>query len=158
MADSIRYKDWLSKSSQDIKAARVLKDNNCGNDIVTFHCQQAIEKAFKGFLLFHTSELEEGHSLIFLCKSASSFNIAFKNYLKDCAFVNQYYIETRYPADNPLVVTDDEADECIKIAKNIYEYIESKLCMNDKGEGDYTKERKELHKDINLDEIKRSLE
>jgi len=28
MADSIRYKDWLAKSSQDIKAVKVLKENN----------------------------------------------------------------------------------------------------------------------------------
>ncbi|MDK2877390.1 MAG: hypothetical protein PWR06_106 [Thermoanaerobacteraceae bacterium] len=45
MVDSIRYNDWLEKAERDIKAARVLKQNDCGNDIVAFHCQQAIEKA-----------------------------------------------------------------------------------------------------------------
>ena len=32
------------------------------------------------------------------------------------------YIETRYPADSPLIVSDYEADECIKIAEEIYRY------------------------------------
>ena len=46
---------------------------------------------------------------------------AFKKYIKDCGFVNQYYIETRYPADNSLIVSDYEAKECIKISEEIYE-------------------------------------
>jgi len=43
--------------------------------------------------------------------------------MKDCAFVNQYYIETRYPSDVPLVVSDDEADECVSIAEEIYKMV-----------------------------------
>lgn len=123
MVDSLRYKDWLEKAERDIKSAKVLKDNNCGNDVVAFHSQQAIEKALKGFLLKEAGDIVEGHSLIYLCKQASSYNNEFKNMLKDCAFVNQYYIETRYPADNPLVVTDDEANECISIAEKIYNIV-----------------------------------
>lgn len=123
MVDSIRYNDWLEKAERDIKAARVLKQNDCGNDIVAFHCQQAIEKALKGFLLKQTGQITEGHSLIYLCKEASSYYTELKNRLKDCAFVNQFYIETRYPADVPLVVSDDEAEECIAIAETVYRLI-----------------------------------
>ena len=50
MVDSLRYKDWIEKSRSDLKAAGVLKEHNCGNDIVAFHCQQSIEKGFKGFI------------------------------------------------------------------------------------------------------------
>ena len=127
MTDSVRYKDWFEKSSQDIRAAKVLKENNCSNDIVAFHCQQSIEKALKGFILFHTDELEEGHSLIYLCKAALNVDQELRKLLKECAFVNQYYIETRYPADKPLVVSDDEADECIKIAETIYNLVVVKI-------------------------------
>lgn len=67
----------------------VLKDNNCGNDLVAFHCQQAIEKALKGFILYHIHELEEGHSLSFLCKKALNIDLKFKACLENCAFVNQ---------------------------------------------------------------------
>lgn len=125
MVDSLRYKDWIDKSFRDIKSAKVLKEHECGNDMVAFHCQQGIEKAFKGFLLFANNELVEGHSLIYLCKEVSKINIEFKNYLKDCAFVNQYYIETRYPSDIPLVVSDEEAEECIRIAEIIYKLIDN---------------------------------
>lgn len=50
-----------------------------------------------------------------------------KVYHKDCGFVNQYYIETRYPADNSLIVSDYEAKECIKISEEIYKSVISKL-------------------------------
>lgn len=127
MVDSLRYKDWIDKSERDLKSAKILKDNDCGNDIVAFHCQQCIEKSLKGFLLRKFGNVVEGHSLIYLCKESSKVKDTFKKYLKDCAFVNQYYIETRYPADIPLVVTDEEADECISIAEKIYNTVMNNL-------------------------------
>lgn len=127
MVDSKRFLDWIKKSAADIKAAGILKKYEAGNDYVAFHSQQAIEKALKGYLLYHTGELEEGHSLIFLCKKAIAFEPYFKEFLKDCAYVNQYYIETRYPADFPLEVSDEEAEECIKLAERIYQYISVKI-------------------------------
>jgi HEPN domain-containing protein len=45
MVDSLRYKDWLEKSQKDLNAAIILQQNECGNDIVAFHCQQSIEKS-----------------------------------------------------------------------------------------------------------------
>ena len=123
MVDSLRYKDWLEKAQRDIRAAKVLKENSCGNDIVAFHAQQAIVKVLKGYLLKETSKIVEGHSLIYLCKNAAQTIGKLKSKLKDCAFVNQYYIETRYPADAPLIVTDEEVNECISISEQIYAII-----------------------------------
>jgi len=82
-----------------------------------------IEKSLKGYLLKQTGQIVEGHSLIYLCKESTNYNIEFKKWLKDCAFVNQYYIETRYPSDVPLVISDDEANECISIAEEIYKMV-----------------------------------
>lgn len=123
MDDSLRYNEWLGKAGRDLKCAKVLKQNDCGNDVVAFHCQQPIEKSLKGYLLKQTGQVAEGHSLIYLCKEASSYHTELKKWLKDCAFVNQYYIETRYPADIPLVVSDDEENECISIAEEIYKMV-----------------------------------
>lgn len=84
MVDSKRYEDWLEKEVRDIKSAKVLKENDCGNDVVAFHSQQAIEKTLKGFLINKTSEIFEGHSLIFLCKESSKYISRLRNHLKDC--------------------------------------------------------------------------
>ena len=127
MVDSPRYKDWIDKARRDIATSKVLKDNDCGNDYVAFHCQQSIEKALKGFLLKEKGHLVEGYSLIFLCKEASKTIPELKAQLKDCAFVNQYYIETRYPADSSITVSDEDATECLEIAQKIFDIISKNI-------------------------------
>ena len=79
MVDSLRYNEWLEKAGRDLKSAQVLKQNDCGNDVVTFHCQQTIVKALKGYLLKQMGQAVEGHSLIYLCKESSNYNIEFKS-------------------------------------------------------------------------------
>lgn len=44
--------------------------------------------------------------------------------------VNQYYIETRYPAEEPLDVSREIAGECIQIASTIINLIENILGLN----------------------------
>lgn len=119
MSDSKRPDDWKEKAKADIKGAKILFDHDGGYDLVTFHCQQAIEKALKSWLLKSAEELFEGHSLVFLCRTAIKHGAKLSDCLKDCAYVNQFYIETRYPADTPLNVTVEEAQECIDIADKI---------------------------------------
>ena len=127
MVDTLRYKDWIEKSYRDLKSAKILKEHDCGNDVVAFHCQQSVEKSLKAYLIVNGEGIVSGHSLIYLCKLSQKHNIEFKKYIKDCGFLNQYYIETRYPADNPLIVSDYECDECIKIAEEIYKLIQNIL-------------------------------
>ena len=75
----------------------------------------------KAYILHVTKNLTTGHSLLYLCKTASMYNKEFNKYIKDCAFVNQYYVETRYPGENNLQVTNEEIEECLNIATEIYE-------------------------------------
>ncbi|MCT8978554.1 HEPN domain-containing protein [Clostridium sp. CX1] len=51
MVDTLRYKDWIEKAERDIKSAKILKEHDCGNDVVAFHCQQAVEKSLKAYLI-----------------------------------------------------------------------------------------------------------
>ncbi|MDN5302957.1 MAG: hypothetical protein PWQ60_2471 [Thermoanaerobacteraceae bacterium] len=88
MVDSGRYQDWISKAKKDINAAIILKEHDCGNDMVAFHCQQAIEKLLKGYIIYKINKIVEGHSLVYLCKICINFNPKLKNHIKDCAFVN----------------------------------------------------------------------
>lgn len=119
MVDTLRYKDWIEKAQRDLKSAKILKEHDCGNDVVAFHSQQAVEKVLKGYLISKGEGIVSGHSLIYLCKLSERHNNEFKKYIKDCGFLNQYYIETRYPADNPLIVSDYEANECIEISEKV---------------------------------------
>ena len=123
MADSKRHLDWFNKANADLESAEILFKNDGNNAVIAFLCQQAIEKAYKGFILKEKEELFEGHSLIYLCKKIAEFDISFKQFMKDSAYVNQFYLETRYPADIPLDISESEAQECIEIAKKIMDKV-----------------------------------
>lgn len=91
---------------------------------MAFHCQQAIEKKLKGWLLKATGELTEGHSLVYLCRRAAAAGAPLRAHIRDCAYVNQFYLETRYPADVYIPVSGEEARDCIEIADEVLAALE----------------------------------
>lgn len=127
MVDTTRYLDWLEMAKKDLKGAEILFEYDGDYGLICFHCQQAIEKYLKGYLISKTGILQEGHSLVKLCKKAIDFNDVFKEFLKDCAFVNTYYIETRYPSEDPLNITEEEVLTCFSITRSIMELIDNNL-------------------------------
>ena len=71
----------------------------------------------KGWLLKTTGELLDGHSLVFLCRKATAAGAPLKGKLRDCAYVNQFYIETHYPSDSYIPVSEEEARDCMDAAR-----------------------------------------
>lgn len=132
MVDTTRYLEWLQMGKNDIIGAQILFEHGADYGLVCFHCQQAIEKYLKGYLIAKTGVLQEGHSLIKLCKKAIEFDKGFKDFIKDCAFVNAYYIETRYPSEDPFNVTGEEVQICFSIVDNIVRFID-KLVKDEEG-------------------------
>jgi len=47
--------------------------------------------------------------------------------IKDCAFLNGYYIETRYPAEDPLVADEDDVKDGLSFTENIINFINKNL-------------------------------
>ena len=47
MGDSPLVLDWIAKAETDLRCAKILFEHDGGNEVVAFHCQQAIEKALK---------------------------------------------------------------------------------------------------------------
>jgi HEPN domain-containing protein len=123
MADSTRYIDWFVKAQEEIEAAEILMRNNGSNSIIAFLCQQAVEKAYKGYILKSNQELIEGHSLVYLCRKAVEINDSFKLFLRQSAYLNQFYIETRYPADISTALSKKDAAECLTGANEIIDFI-----------------------------------
>lgn len=48
-------------------------------------------------------------------------------YIKDCAFLNGYYIETRYLAEDPLIADKEEVKEGMKFVIEIISVINKKI-------------------------------
>lgn len=127
MPDSKRYLDWVQKAEADLRGAKILFDNAADYGLVAFHCQQSVEKMLKSFLLRERGRLYESHSLVFLCRKAREINAGFQEFMKDCAYINQFYIETRYPSDVPHGLTKDDSGECIVLAGKINDFVKGML-------------------------------
>ena len=123
MVDTKNYQEWFKKAESDLKGARILFEHDADFGLVCFHCQQAVEKYLKGFLIYKTGILYEGHNLVKLCQKAAKYEKDFKKFYKDCSFLNTYYVETRYPAEDPLIITLEEVEECLNIVERIKGFI-----------------------------------
>lgn len=121
--DSKKYYEWIDKASEDMICAQKLLDDERCYDIAAFHCQQAIEKALKAFLLLKTDKLYDGHNLSWLCKRAVSLDKFFCEWLDECVTLNRCYIETRYPTDTPRQFGDKELRTAYKMAMDMFMFI-----------------------------------
>ena len=57
-------RNWLIRAQHDLAAARKLATGpDPYLDVAVYHCQQAAEKAVKGFLVFHDQPFEKTHDV-----------------------------------------------------------------------------------------------
>ena len=127
MVDTLKYKEWFDIAAKDLNGAKILYEHNADYGLVLFHLQQAVEKYLKGYLIYKTGMLQDGHSLIKLCKKATVYNNDFRKFIKDCAFLNGYYIETSYPAEDPLIAEDEDVADGLEFTEDIINFIEKSI-------------------------------
>ncbi|SHI62420.1 HEPN domain-containing protein [Geosporobacter subterraneus DSM 17957] len=123
MVDSSRYEDWLKMAQKDLRGAKILFEAAGTEELVAFHCQQAVEKYLKAFLIKETGMLHGGHYLMGLLKKCYKINPDFEKFTNHIAYLNSFYIETRYPSSEGLVVEEEDAKKCIEYASEVLAYI-----------------------------------
>jgi len=121
--DSRYYYDWLDHAGEDMIGARLLlEDDRCYN-LAAFHCQQAIEKALKSYILLKSGRPVDGHNLTWLCKQARRYDNRFAEWLDESAALNRCYIETRYPADVARTLHYAQVRHFCDIAQEMFLFI-----------------------------------
>lgn len=140
--DSLYYYKWLDKALSDLQSARILLTWGGDPMAVAFHCQQAIEKALKGYLLFRLGRHFDGHNLTFLCRQAAACDPRFESYIDESAALNNYYIETRYPTDVPFVITETQEHKILSMAEDLFGVIRQELYDTVGGPHEIREERK----------------
>ena len=125
-----QVKDWITLADKDLYAAEImLRESNLTN-IVAFHCQQAIEKYLKAFLIEKDVPLIKTHDLIKLngmIKEVKDLGIDEKKLI----VINEVYIDSRYPGEIGLMSdgmpTDKQAKEFLAYSKDIKTIISNAL-------------------------------
>ena len=126
-----QVEDWILLADKDLYAAEIiLKDEYPLTNIVAFHCQQAIEKYFKAFLIEKNVPLIKTHDLIKLNEMINEIkNIGIDE--KILIIINEVYIESRYPGEIGLMPdgmpSNEQAKEFLDYAKEIKATISNEL-------------------------------
>ena len=123
-------RNWLIKAQHDLAAARKLAtDPDPYLDVAVYHCQQAAEKAIKGFLVFHDQPFEKTHDLEVLITLALRYDARFSEWLEAAVRLTPYATEFRYPSD--LLEPDpDEFEQAMEAASGLYDFVLSLLPPN----------------------------
>jgi HEPN domain-containing protein len=110
---------WIGFAEKDMLTVSEIIENDRLTNIVTFHCQQAIEKYFKAFILEKEKPLLRIHNLLTLygvIKEIIDFDID-EDLLST---VNDIYLESRYPGEIGLL--DDGSMPSIMQAKQFFAF------------------------------------
>jgi len=91
---------WLVQASIDLDDAKYLAEGR-RYSLACFSSQQAAEKAVKAFLYARGAETVFGHSVGDLCARAEALDKRFGEYGLDAAFLDRFYVPTRYPNGLP---------------------------------------------------------
>ena len=114
---------WIAKAEKDlISAKHELSFSDAVTETVCFHCQQAVEKYLKAYLVFLGISFTKTHEigeLITKCESRDSEISVLK---EKADKLTDYAVEVRYPEDE-FEPTLEEAKESFDIAKQIKEFV-----------------------------------
>jgi HEPN domain-containing protein len=119
--ERIYLQQWLEKAEHDLLAARLILDHQpIILDISCFHCQQAVEKYLKTFLIFHKKDFPKTHNIDLLLKACSAINDRFNKV--DVKNLEDFAVRGRYPHDF-LMPSKEEAEEFYKITLEIKKLV-----------------------------------
>lgn len=126
--DSPYYQDWLTKAKRDLETAFLNHRHGGYTDTTCYFCHQVAEKALKAYLLAKGAKtlpkIHDLQTLLSLCQKISEDFSKFKNHTR---VLNQYYIEVRYPSGVPVDYPQEEAEETLKLAGEILDFVEKKI-------------------------------
>ncbi len=122
--ESKYFGDWFRIGGKEIeRAERLFEDGDLNG--AGFNIQQAVEKYIRGYLLSKGWELRRIHNLDILLNYAIDHEPLLEEYRRDCIKITHYYVEDRYPFTAASVLTSEEIEESLQVAKKFIKKIVS---------------------------------
>ncbi|MBI5471790.1 MAG: HEPN domain-containing protein [Ignavibacteriae bacterium] len=118
---------WIDKADHDLGTATLTHSHiPAYKDTICFHCQQAIEKYLKAYLVFLGVEFRPVHDLIYLLDLASGSERFGSEFFDMASKVDGYAVQIRYP-DKVIEPSAEEVSSSIEYAKKFREAILVKM-------------------------------
>jgi HEPN domain-containing protein len=113
--------EWLYFADADFDSALILNDAyRKHNEIICYHCQQAVEKYLKAFLCYNGVIPPKIHVLETLCALCSDFDSSFNELAKDCAYLSPFAVQARYPLE--MEITSINTKKSFEITQRIKDF------------------------------------
>lgn len=113
--------EWLGKAKRDLDGAVVMRRVRY-YDLSAFHCQQAAEKAVKGFLVYHDVMFRKSHDVREHIEAAARIEPSFALLAVKATYLNPFAVLSRYPG-NLGQITAKAGALALKYASDIYEHV-----------------------------------
>jgi HEPN domain-containing protein len=114
---------WIIKGDHDLGTAKItylyIPEYL---DTVTFHCQQAVEKYLKAYLIFQTTTFKFTHDLVYLLDLITEKDSDFESFYDALSELQGYAVEVRYPNDT-IYLSIEKVEKAILIAKGIRDFV-----------------------------------
>ena len=120
-------RQWLLKADHDLRSARqLLVADPPLLDTAVYHCQQAAEKALKGYLTFKDCPFQKVHVLSVLVEQCMEVDPSFAGLQDPADLLTPYAIAFRYPGD---VLEPEPADvkEALEAAEKVLKFVLAQL-------------------------------
>ncbi len=118
-------RQWLLKANEDLLVVEKLTEFEIiATSSVCFHCQQAVEKFLKAFLIANGVEIKKTHNIEYLLSECSDIDKDFADI--DPKELSDFGVDLRYPGDM-YVPDEDETLEYKNLAIEIQGIIEMKI-------------------------------
>lgn len=118
--------EWLQKAHHDIASAERLMQPSPILDTAVYHCQQAAEKALKGYLSAHDVAVQKTHDLTVLLARCADFDDGFKVLYDICDTLTPYGTAFRYPGSESQP-EHEEARAALVMANDVLSFVERVL-------------------------------
>ncbi len=119
--------EWLKRAKSNLEIAIIGElSNTILYEDLCFECQQAVEKALKGFLIFIEIPFSKTHSISYLIDMLESNGINIPDMVKEAVILTDYAVTTRYPGDYKSV-DEDKYKNAIRIAVNVVKWMEERI-------------------------------
>jgi Uncharacterized conserved protein related to C-terminal domain of eukaryotic chaperone, SACSIN len=109
----------LKKAENDLKDAKILYNSNeASAERICFHCQQAVEKFLKTYLVYNNKEINKTHDISELLQACKNIDNAFSELERlNIDDITNYAVIVRY--DDIIEPSKKDAEEAIAIAEYV---------------------------------------
>ena len=120
----------LKKAENDLKDAKILYNSNeASAEGICFHCQQAVEKFLKTYLVYNNKEINKTHDISELLQSCKNIDNAFSELERlNIDDITNYAVIVRY--DDIIEPSKKDAEEAIAIAGHVKLFALKKININ----------------------------